>query len=84
MGENNRRAWVGANDIDQAFDFVWMDGSPMIFTDFGEGEPNNVNGTEHCLEVTVQFINFILGLYIKSFCFITVIWSFFKLPDATI
>ena len=50
--------WVGANDIDQTFDFVWMDGSTMFFEDFAEGEPNNIAGREHCVQVTIQFKNF--------------------------
>ncbi len=69
--------WVGANDIDQAFNFVWMDGSEMIYKDFAEGEPNNFGGNEHCVQVIVQFRNFIFRFIYQELLFYTCNYIFF-------
>ena len=52
--EKNLEGWyIGAQDIDNAFNFLWIDGTPMEggYTNWHEGEPNNNNeglGPEHC------------------------------------
>jgi len=33
--------WIGLNDRDTNGQFVWSDGSPVQFTNFHDGEPNN-------------------------------------------
>jgi len=32
-------------------DFLWADGTPLTFSNWGVGEPNNIGGEENCVEV---------------------------------
>ena len=42
--------WLGASDEAQEGHFVWIpSGRPLMFTDWGTDEPNNLNGDEDCL-----------------------------------
>lgn len=43
--------WIGFNDELQEDKFVWSDGTPVDFTLWNGGEPNNWGGYEHCTEV---------------------------------
>lgn len=31
--------------------YLWTDGTPLTYSSFRSGEPNNDNGNEHCIEV---------------------------------
>jgi len=42
--------WIGLNDINGEDEFVWTDGTPLGFTAWNEGEPNNV-GEEDCVNL---------------------------------
>lgn len=42
--------WIGINDIQQEGTFVWSDGTPVDFTAWNEGEPNNA-GDEDCVNL---------------------------------
>ncbi|WAS90690.1 CotH kinase family protein [Nannocystis punicea] len=42
--------WIGLNDLDTEDDFVWTDGTPLSFTAWNEGEPNNA-GEEDCVNL---------------------------------
>lgn len=44
--------WIGLNDLQQEGTFVWTDGSPVDFTAWNEGEPNNA-GEEDCANLPV-------------------------------
>ncbi|MFY0533571.1 C-type lectin domain-containing protein [Nannocystis pusilla] len=46
----NNDWWIGLNDVDAEDDFVWTDGTPLEFTAWNEGEPNN-SGEEDCVNV---------------------------------
>ncbi|MCY1064615.1 CotH kinase family protein [Nannocystis sp. RBIL2] len=46
----NNDWWIGLNDVDAEDDFVWTDGTPLDFTAWNEGEPNN-SGEEDCVNV---------------------------------
>ncbi|XP_064595387.1 macrophage mannose receptor 1-like isoform X2 [Liolophura sinensis] len=44
--------WIGLNDIDNFAGhrmFSWSDNSPVTFTNWAKGEPNNYGGTENCV-----------------------------------
>lgn len=42
--------WIGLDDLDQEGAFTWSDGTPLDFTAWNEGEPNNV-GDEDCVNL---------------------------------
>ncbi|MCB9569952.1 MAG: CotH kinase family protein [Myxococcales bacterium] len=42
--------WIGLSDIQQEGTFVWSDGTPLDFTAWNEGEPNN-SGNEDCVNL---------------------------------
>jgi hypothetical protein len=47
--------WIGANDITTEMTFVWDDNSPLVFTNWSTGEPNNGGGgayQEDCAIIT--------------------------------
>ncbi|KAM6977347.1 macrophage mannose receptor 1 [Aplochiton taeniatus] len=44
-------AWIGLSSFDTNAGFVWVDGSPLDYVNWGFGEPNNYNDLEHCAEV---------------------------------
>ncbi|XP_061660890.1 macrophage mannose receptor 1 [Syngnathoides biaculeatus] len=44
-------AWIGLSFLGTTESFVWTDGSPYGFENWGFGEPNNYNSAEHCTEV---------------------------------
>ena len=39
----SRTAWIGANDRTQEGNWVWHDGTPLTYTNWASGEPNNWN-----------------------------------------
>ncbi|XP_013870943.1 galactose-specific lectin nattectin [Austrofundulus limnaeus] len=50
----NTRTWVGGTNAVQNDLWMWTDGSPFTFTAWGSGEPNNVDGKEHCMEINLR------------------------------
>jgi hypothetical protein len=40
-GNNRAHYWLGATDTGTEGTWVWIDGTPWSFTDWGSGEPNN-------------------------------------------
>ena len=52
------RAWVGAHRVGPLVDpkprndqWTWIDGSSLDYSNWYDGEPNNLRGDEFCLEV---------------------------------
>ncbi|MBU1218709.1 CotH kinase family protein [Myxococcota bacterium] len=40
--------WIGTDDITNEGTFTWTDGTPMDFSSWAPGEPNNYDGNEDC------------------------------------
>lgn len=49
--------WLGGTDEKQEGVWKWVDGTTMTYTNWNNGEPNNVGGKEHYLEVYSPPIN---------------------------
>ncbi|KAM9845227.1 macrophage mannose receptor 1b [Aulostomus maculatus] len=47
------RAWIGLHVPDPSTGYVWSDGSPVNFQHWQEGEPNNYNNAESCVEFRI-------------------------------
>ena len=50
--------WLGLNDQLTEGNFVWSDGSELDYTNWAGGEPNDDDGTEHCVEFDRTTTNF--------------------------
>ncbi|KAF7246012.1 Macrophage mannose receptor 1 [Varanus komodoensis] len=50
-GFSTSHYWLGLNYINPDEGFQWSDGSPLGYTNWEYGEPNNYNGVEHCAEI---------------------------------
>ena len=48
------RWWIGLNDRDEEGVFAWQDGNPLVYEAWNEGEPNNFNSNEDCVEVLLS------------------------------
>jgi hypothetical protein len=46
----DRRIWIGLNDAAVEGAFVWADGTPVSYTNWNPGEPNNSGGVEDWVE----------------------------------
>uniref|UniRef100_A0A672HCM6 Macrophage mannose receptor 1-like n=1 Tax=Salarias fasciatus TaxID=181472 RepID=A0A672HCM6_SALFA len=46
-------AWIGLHVPDSGSGYVWSDGTPLNFQHWMEGEPNNFNNAESCVEFTI-------------------------------
>uniref|UniRef100_A0AAY4A2F4 Mannose receptor, C type 1b n=1 Tax=Denticeps clupeoides TaxID=299321 RepID=A0AAY4A2F4_9TELE len=44
-------AWIGLSNQDPNIGFVWSDGSSSSFENWNDGEPNNANNVENCVEL---------------------------------
>uniref|UniRef100_A0A8W8P008 C-type lectin domain-containing protein n=1 Tax=Magallana gigas TaxID=29159 RepID=A0A8W8P008_MAGGI len=52
---NNHGVWLGYSDIQKEGQFVTLSGAKVLqYSNWSKGEPNNVNGIEHC---TGYFVN---------------------------
>ncbi|KFO22969.1 Low affinity immunoglobulin epsilon Fc receptor [Fukomys damarensis] len=45
---NKEGSWIGLRDLDVEGEFIWMDGSPVDYSNWQSGEPNNAQG-EDCV-----------------------------------
>ena len=46
-----RNLWIGLHRTNSGGAFVWVDGSPVEYTDWFSGEPNNLGGDETCIQM---------------------------------
>ncbi|XP_066483837.1 C-type lectin-like [Tiliqua scincoides] len=47
-----RNVWIGLRDIRQNRKWKWADGSVYNYKTWKENEPNNLNNSEYCVELT--------------------------------
>lgn len=48
--QNNSAFWTSASDLGLEGNFLWMStGHPLVYPNWGSGEPNNNGGNEHCV-----------------------------------
>lgn len=48
----NDRTWIGGNDLGEVFHWYWQStGLPIQFSYWADGEPNNINGNERCVNL---------------------------------
>jgi len=50
-GATMDNVWVGLNDLDVEGTFEWIDGSPVSYTEWITGEPNDTSMLEDCTEL---------------------------------
>ncbi|NXS00842.1 MRC1 protein, partial [Oxylabes madagascariensis] len=48
-GLNTQAFWIGLFLLNPDGGFAWIDGSPVIYENWEEGEPNNYEELEHCV-----------------------------------
>ncbi|XP_021091715.1 low affinity immunoglobulin epsilon Fc receptor isoform X2 [Mesocricetus auratus] len=49
MKHINKDAWIGLRDLNVEGQFIWMDGSPVGYSNWSPGEPNNAEQGEDCV-----------------------------------
>ena len=49
--DRNIRGWIGLSDSASEGNFVWDDDSPVLYTNWATGEPNNNAGNEHLVDI---------------------------------
>ncbi|KAF1383676.1 hypothetical protein PFLUV_G00134320 [Perca fluviatilis] len=50
LSQRSGSFWIGLSAPDPATGYVWSDGSPLQFQHWSDGEPNNKNNVESCVE----------------------------------
>ncbi|XP_039674880.1 galactose-specific lectin nattectin-like [Perca fluviatilis] len=50
----NRRTWIGGFDSVKEDMWMWSDGSTFDYKSWAPGQPDNIDGVEHCLEMNFQ------------------------------
>ncbi|XP_016522018.1 ladderlectin-like isoform X1 [Poecilia formosa] len=48
------QTWIGASDAEQERTWLWSDGSPMIYTNWCRGQPDNWKGNQNCVVMNYQ------------------------------
>ncbi|XP_073910331.1 low affinity immunoglobulin epsilon Fc receptor [Castor canadensis] len=46
---NKKGSWIGLRDLDVEGKFIWMDGTPVDYSNWHPGEPNNEGQGEDCV-----------------------------------
>uniref|UniRef100_A0A3Q2TCF9 Ladderlectin-like n=1 Tax=Fundulus heteroclitus TaxID=8078 RepID=A0A3Q2TCF9_FUNHE len=45
------RTWIGGTNAQETSIWFWSDGSHLHYTNWCDGEPNNAEGRQHCLQM---------------------------------
>jgi len=54
-------SWLGLSDTATEGSWVWVDGSPLTYTNWNSGEPNGATDSEDCLEfIGPNHVNYLL------------------------
>lgn len=52
------QTWIGLSDLLVENQYAWSDGlSPVLYTNWNDGEPNNMGGAEHCVTITHNVVS---------------------------
>ena len=51
FGDTGRNLWIGLHRVMPGGPFAWMDGTPLDYAHWLDGEPNNCNGNEECVHM---------------------------------
>lgn len=51
QGYSSNVIWIGYSDAITEGSFVWYDGSPLSYSNWAPGEPNNSGGNENCTQI---------------------------------
>uniref|UniRef100_A0A4X2JUS3 C-type lectin domain-containing protein n=2 Tax=Vombatus ursinus TaxID=29139 RepID=A0A4X2JUS3_VOMUR len=46
---SQKGSWIGLRDLDTEGEFTWVDGSPLTYSNWSPGEPNNEGEGEDCV-----------------------------------
>ena len=49
--------WIGLNDVDEEGSYIWMDGSPLSYHFWAQGQPHDVDHSENCVEMDPNGVN---------------------------
>ena len=55
FGGTTRNLWIGLNDVQVENTFVWSSGEPVAYTNWSPTEPNNANGVEDWVHMTLPW-----------------------------
>lgn len=51
LSKGNYHMWIGMRAVNDTGAFEWVDGSPVQYTNWYPGQPDNLGGNEPCAEV---------------------------------
>ncbi|XP_061044804.1 low affinity immunoglobulin epsilon Fc receptor [Eubalaena glacialis] len=65
---NKRASWIGLRDLDIEGEFIWMDSSPLGYSNWQPGEPNDAGQGENCvmMQGSGQWNDVFCGSYLNS------------------
>jgi hypothetical protein len=52
QGVNEIGLWIGLHRTKLSGPFAWVTGAPLTYTNWNQGEPNNVGGAENCVHMS--------------------------------
>ncbi|XP_026060747.1 C-type mannose receptor 2-like [Carassius auratus] len=69
---NQNLKWIGLyRHIRRNSNWMWSDGNSVSFTDWDNGQPNNVNGSQYCVATNIKWNDYYCNYLLPFFCFKT-------------